>query len=472
MIIIKKIIDWIKEKRKILLISLVIFFAIFGSIRLYYIYNPPEPYGLSAKSGIMIMKVDDIPCAPIDLFCHIGKFVGLFALKIPEEMKVGVNYWIGYTCIDSSLSYEQPLSSEYPNCQLELRIKKVIEKEATPEYYSFKYSGAVGCSAGGYYQFQTAGDWEINYYVTCPSGNISGHKTFTVVTGSPVCGDGKCENEGCIAYGTPQYCPEDCGPCGSLPFCGDGVCSADENYQNCPNDCQYQPPTCTLTQYDCDDNNPCTYDYVDASCNCQHTPLNGAQPGCSGTVVGTCGDYLTCYEGTCITRTAGCPSGMSCINGECTVGTYCGDGICQAGEDWTNCCVDCGCPSGYVCKGTCIMETVKYPDGSLCGSSQECEGGYCVHGYCRSTPTYCGDAFCDPGEGQGNCPIDCGCPEGTVYVNGQCVKQETLPTIKMCGPDEIDIFGVCIKYWLIMFILVLPIILIVIYKIVPKVIKR
>lgn len=28
----------------------------------------------------------------------------------------------------------------------------------------------------------------------------------------------------------------------------------------------------------------------------------------------------------------------------------CGNGICEPGEDWTNCCKDCGCPEGYECK--------------------------------------------------------------------------------------------------------------------------
>ncbi|MEM5854612.1 MAG: PGF-pre-PGF domain-containing protein [Candidatus Aenigmatarchaeota archaeon] len=50
-------------------------------------------------------------------------------------------------------------------------------------------------------------------------------------------------------------------------------------------------------------------------------------------------------------------------------------------------------------------------DGSSCAANYECTGGYCVHGTCRSSSTYCGDTYCDSGETCSNCQADCGrCP--------------------------------------------------------------
>jgi PGF-pre-PGF domain-containing protein len=55
--------------------------------------------------------------------------------------------------------------------------------------------------------------------------------------------------------------------------------------------------------------------------------------------------------------------------------------------------------------------TVKAADGTSCTASNECIGGYCVHGICRSSSTYCGDTYCDSGEDCSSCTADCGtCP--------------------------------------------------------------
>ncbi|MEM7820491.1 MAG: DUF4398 domain-containing protein, partial [Candidatus Aenigmatarchaeota archaeon] len=51
------------------------------------------------------------------------------------------------------------------------------------------------------------------------------------------------------------------------------------------------------------------------------------------------------------------------------------------------------------------------PDGESCTSPSDCLGGYCVHGICRSSSTYCGDNYCDSGEDCASCSADCGaCP--------------------------------------------------------------
>jgi len=64
--------------------------------------------------------------------------------------------------------------------------------------------------------------------------------------------------------------------------------------------------------------------------------------------------------------------------------------------------------SGNVNKTDIMTFTVKKSDGSSCSASIECLGGYCVHNICRSTSTFCGDAYCDVGESCFNCVSDCG----------------------------------------------------------------
>ncbi len=47
-------------------------------------------------------------------------------------------------------------------------------------------------------------------------------------------------------------------------------------------------------------------------------------------------------------------------------------------------------------------------DTTACSVASQCQGGYCVHGYCRSSSTYCGDGYCDSGETCSSCSGDCG----------------------------------------------------------------
>jgi len=54
---------------------------------------------------------------------------------------------------------------------------------------------------------------------------------------------------------------------------------------------------------------------------------------------------------------------------------------------------------------------IKLANGKSCSANQDCYGGYCVHGICRSSSTYCGDGYCDSGEDCSSCSKDCGtCP--------------------------------------------------------------
>ena len=61
----------------------------------------------------------------------------------------------------------------------------------------------------------------------------------------------------------------------------------------------------------------------------------------------------------------------------------CGNGVCEAGEDATNCSEDCKCPNG------------------ICEAGEDAVS-------CPSDCVVCGDGVCDPGEDASNCPQDCG----------------------------------------------------------------
>ncbi len=82
-------------------------------------------------------------------------------------------------------------------------------------------------------------------------------------------------------------------------------------------------PGCIMGgQVSCDDDNPCTYDYLtDGSCS--HRPLSGPVDGCFG--AGGCMEY-SCFDGSCILQRL-----MQC----------CGNGACDGGESPERCPSDC-----------------------------------------------------------------------------------------------------------------------------------
>jgi PGF-pre-PGF domain-containing protein len=61
----------------------------------------------------------------------------------------------------------------------------------------------------------------------------------------------------------------------------------------------------------------------------------------------------------------------------------------------------------------------KTASGTSCTYAGGCSGGYCVHNYCRSASTYCGDGSCDSGETCTSCSSDCGsCATTTTTLAG------------------------------------------------------
>ncbi len=59
-----------------------------------------------------------------------------------------------------------------------------------------------------------------------------------------------------------------------------------------------------------------------------------------------------------------------------------------------------------------VMVNVQFKkgDGSSCTAAIQCQGGYCVNGYCSSSETYCGDGYCESPETYVTCSEDCPAP--------------------------------------------------------------
>ena len=55
-----------------------------------------------------------------------------------------------------------------------------------------------------------------------------------------------------------------------------------------------------------------------------------------------------------------------------------------------------------------VTEDLNLANGESCSENDDCESGYCVHGTCRASSTYCGDGYCDSGETCSSCSSDCG----------------------------------------------------------------
>jgi len=127
-----------------------------------------------------------------------------------------------------------------------------------------------------------------------------------------------------------------------------------------------------------------------------------------------------------------CYLNNQCLSGHCVHNVcrasdpYCGDLYCDAGEHSTNCPADCN-------------QTLKQ-NGENCTQNSECQGNYCVHNICRSTPTYCGDNYCDSGESCSSCPQDCGTcsPPGSIGGRGGGGGTTPMPIAIPPGEPECE----------------------------------
>lgn len=211
-----------------------------------------------------------------------------------------------------------------------------------------------------------------------------------------VCGDGRCQ-ESCGS------CPADCGEC---PFCGDGVCAAEdgEDCESCSDDCGACP-------------------------SCGDGACNGAESCWScNTDCGLCaGECESCgAEGAC-------PAGMDCYFVPCTGTLTCGRPEGSPCTTWSG--ASCGRVPVY---GRCT-------DDAQCGAPLTCVEGHCTRQVFGLEPSTCASATCPypppepPGLGvtarcdhwgaAGReayvCTMHCGdgglCPYGMTCTGGLCI---------------------------------------------------
>lgn len=260
--------------------------------------------------------------------------------------------------------------------------------------------------------------------------------TIKKAAGMPFCGNGLCD-----IGETKVNCPEDChcgdgicDPCETSlscladciePFCGDLVCSSDESFQTCWIDCgcpgsqvcyreKCRAITC-FSDVDCDDSDPCTID----------TCTDGS---CIYTAITACIDDDGC-----------CPSNCNSTNdNDCEA--VCGNGICEPGENCSNCLADCPCKVGETCvEGECqiivitCLSDLDCDDANVC-TIDTCQSpgtpeASCTHtmitscinddGCCPSgcnvlhdndCQAVCGNGVCETGENYENCD-DCPLPQ-------------------------------------------------------------
>lgn len=220
--------------------------------------------------------------------------------------------------------------------------------------------------------------------------------------------------------------------CNGVENCIDNICQdgtpvdCNDNI-NCTDDsCNEINDVCDNIPNDanCDDGIYCNgLETCDSSNDC----LPGTPVTCTDDLLFCNGDEI-CDEGidSCISTGNPCLEGSSCNEDSnmCEPST-CPNGTCDEGEDCSSCPKDCISGSGGgtcdacfkgKCDGICNpkKETSACSD---CVQSWCCGDGICEGGEDNSNceidcgaPVLCGDGTCDPGEDQCNCPDDCGDP--------------------------------------------------------------
>ncbi len=201
----------------------------------------------------------------------------------------------------------------------------------------------------------------------------------------PDCGDGVC-----VAGENCDNCPSDCF-CGGEPVCGDLSCDLGEGCGNCPEDC-----------------GPCS------SLVCGNGYCEGSAGETCSTCPADCGACPTCGNGVC-------NSGESCFScaADCGPCPPCGNGVCEAGESCTSCSLDCG-----ECPATCGNNRCEF--GESCTTCRS-DCGPCLNS--------CGNGTCDASENCVTCPQDCHCGPPNLPVcnhDHQCSSLEQCPCSDCC----------------------------------------
>lgn len=185
-------------------------------------------------------------------------------------------------------------------------------------------------------------------------------------------------------------------------YCGDSICSANENCGSCIADCSCQSGyfcnQASICQQKICGDNICSAQETcdtDSCCKGKQIDLLFSQANC-GTCGNRCGFQEKCSAGVCINS----DEQQIEERGEAIV---CGDSICQENEK--NCCQDCECKKGYACEeNSCVAE-------DACGKDIDCaDKNPCTTNVCDGKPKECSYKNRD------------GC-----RVNNQCIPQgETM----------------------------------------------
>jgi len=266
------------------------------------------------------------------------------------------------------------------------------------------------------------------------------------------------EVDGSVAVDSGPLCKIDA-DCPALAPCTKGVCKpdgtcavkqADENdpctdSDSCTTGDVCKQGKCKGNAVSCDDKNPCTDDYCDASKKdvCIHMPV--AKPcgqgdlctnfacvagSCVATAVAPCDDGNPCTADTCDVK-LGCVFktivNAACDDADaCTVSDVCKFGKCvgvtkSCGDN--NPCTDDKCSADGSCAHV-AKEKNSCNDGDLCTSKDACVGGAC-----KGLPLNCNDGdvctadVCDPKTGLcADSPVPDGtaCGAGKVCLAGTC----------------------------------------------------
>jgi sialate O-acetylesterase len=217
-------------------------------------------------------------------------------------------------------------------------------------------AGGLGLSGGAFLAEWEIADADGSWFAA--DAMISGSDTVTVsspMTSNPVSaryaysGDPAANNL-VNSAGLPASPIREVTPDPNAGFCGDSVCGPEEDSCNCADDCGAPP---------------------------------GSEEICNDGLDDDCDSDIDCDDADCLDVPA-CP--------------FCGNGVCDPGEDPCSCSDDCGAPPA--------SET----DCSD-GLDDDCDGFTdCADDNCSadpSCPADCGNDICEPPENCDSCPNDC-----------------------------------------------------------------
>ena len=217
------------------------------------------------------------------------------------------------------------------------------------------------------------------------------------------CTSDSCVNEEC-SYSPISNC------------CGNGVCESGEDCASCSSDCFSGSGAATCGNGICE---------IGDGENCQNCASD-----CNGVTGGRPSNRYCCGSDT-FCGDSRCSSGGNSCTETPSVGSCCGDGICEGSEDGANCAVDCtGCSVNADCADGDSCTTDVCNNGACsntpisCDDADACTADNCSLGVCSNDPVDCNDAdactvdSCDSVGGCINDPISC--DDGNFCTTDSC----------------------------------------------------